>query len=283
MIIRAHAKVNWSLAVTGLREDGYHLVDMILERIALCDDLEILPAPALSLRLDGESDFPVAADDSNLILRAARALRERIGGGDGAQITLKKRIPLGAGLGGGSADAAATLLGLNTLWHGGLGLRELEELALPLGADIPFCLHREPMRVRGIGEELTPLPPLPRRHLVILKGPEGLDTGSVYRLYGRCGEQADYDHDRALEALLSPAGDLGKHLVNMLEAPARALCPRIGEDLARLRSAGAAFAQMTGSGSAVYGVFADEAAAQKALKLLKKQDRDGVCILTSTL
>ncbi len=283
MIIEAHAKVNWSLNITGRRSDGYHLVDMILQRVALHDTLEVLPADRLSLALAGESSVKVSADGSNLILKAALALKEHTGISRGAAFTLTKRIPAGAGMGGGSADAAAAFLALNRLWGLNLPMEKLEALALPLGADIPFCLHTEAMRVRGIGETLTPLPSLPKRHMVILKGTAGLDTGSVYRQYDLGEGKTDYDHERAAAALLSPDGSLRDCLTNVLESPARALCPRIGDDIRRLYEAGASFAQMTGSGSAVYGVFADEAQCLSACLSLKDTVPDCVCIMTETV
>ncbi len=280
MIVEACAKINWSLNITGRRSDGYHLVDMILQRVALSDTLEILPAEELSLVLHPESGFSAPLDGSNLILKAARALRDRTGVNRGAAFTLTKRIPSGAGLGGGSADAAAALLALNRLWGLSLSIKELEAVALPLGADIPFCLHREAMRVTGIGETLTPLPPLPKRHLVILKGPEGLDTGSVYRRYDQSEVRISYQHDRAAAALMSPRADLGSVLANVLQPPAVSLCPRIADDISRLYSAGASFAQMTGSGSAVYGVFGDEDRAVKAFLSLRDPSPGSVCVVT---
>ena len=283
MIIDAHAKINWSLDITGRQNDGYHLVDMILQRIALHDTLEILPAEGLSLTLDPESSFTAPLDGSNLILKAAHALRERAGVNRGVAFILTKRIPSGAGLGGGSADAAAALLALNRLWELDLPLKDLEALSLPLGADIPFCLHREAMRVTGIGETLTPLPALPERHLVLLKGPEGLDTGSVYRQYDRTAVVSSYRHERAAAALLSPCADLRSVLTNVLELPALSLCPRIKEDLGRLYSAGASFAQMTGSGSAVYGVFDNEDRAAMACLSLEETAPGCVCVKTSTI
>ena len=283
MIIEACAKINWSLYITGRRSDGYHLVDMILQRIALHDTLEVLPSEDLTLTLDPESSFPAPLDGSNLILKAALALRERAGVNLGVAFTLKKRIPSGAGLGGGSADAAAALLALNHLWGLDLPIKELEALSLPLGADIPFCLHREPMRVTGIGETLTLLPALPKRHLVLLKGPDGLDTGSVYRQYDRSEVRTSYHHDRAAAALMSPCAFLRSVLTNVLEPPALSLCPRIGADIGRLYSAGASFAQMTGSGSAVYGVFGDEDRAVKACLALKDSSPGSGCIVTSTI
>ena len=282
MIVQAHAKVNWSLYIASRRPDGYHLVDMILQRIALCDDLEFSPSDSLLLDIRGGVDS-VPTDGSNLILKAAEALRRLAPGAPGARVTLTKRIPTGAGMGGGSADAAAALLALNALWRLNLPIERLGEIALPIGADIPFCLHTGAMRVRGIGEKLTPLPPLPLRHLVILKGAEGLDTGSVYRAYDRTPSDRAYDHLSALSALASPSGSLGDALFNVLEPPARALCPRIGDDIARLYAAGASFAMMTGSGSAVFGVFDGETAAREAWKDLKKENADGVCILTHTI
>ncbi len=139
------------------------------------------------------------------------------------------------------------------------------------------------MRVRGIGEDLSPLPPLPRRFLVLLKGPESLDTGAVYRRYDLSPADTDYDPDRAAAALLSPRADLRSCLVNVLQPPALSLCPRIAENIAGLTAAGASFAMMTGSGSAVYGVFDSADSADAACAVLRKKMPDAVCVRTETI
>ena len=155
MEIQARAKINWTLNVTGKREDGYHLLDMLMQPIALHDTLYIEAADGLTLTV--ECADGLSAGDDNLVLRAARALQAIGGISRGASMRLIKRIPMGAGLGGGSADAAAALKGLNKLWGIGLDLPALCRIGERLGADIPFCLHDAPRRAQGIGENLTPI------------------------------------------------------------------------------------------------------------------------------
>ena len=162
MIIEAHAKINWSLNITGRRSDGYHLVDMLLQRIALHDILEILPSEGLSLTLGPESSFTAPLDGSNLILKAAHALRERAGVDRGAAFILTKRIPSGAGLGGGSADAAAALLALNRLWGLDLPLKELEALSPPWGRISPSASTGKPCELRASARPSPPCPPCPK-------------------------------------------------------------------------------------------------------------------------
>ena len=154
MLLHAYAKINWALDTVGLRDDGYHLLDTIMQSISLHDDITIEPDSRLFLSV---ADAPhVPCDESNLILRAAEALRRHTGTAAGARITLRKRIPVGAGLGGGSTDAAAVLRALNDMWGLGLPEETLYEIGLSLGADVPFCLHGGLCRAQGIGEILTP-------------------------------------------------------------------------------------------------------------------------------
>lgn len=139
MLINARAKINWTLDITGRREDGYHLMDMLMQPVTLCDTISLTEAETLTLTCGGTPRL--TASEDNLALRAARALRLRTGCTRGAAIHVEKRIPVGAGMGGGSADAAAVLRGLNQLWALNLSQHELEEIGLTLGADVPFCLR----------------------------------------------------------------------------------------------------------------------------------------------
>ena len=261
----AHAKINWSLNITGLRADGYHLLDMLMQTIDLHDTLEIEPAVGLSLTVD---DTPAGAE--NLVLRAAMALNRHAGTRRGARMALIKRIPARAGLGGGSADCATALRALNGLW--GLGLSEVEllEIGLSLGADVPFCLTGGLARVRGIGEDILPVPQAPSIPLVLVVPGGGLSTGAVFSLWDR-GGYPEVRLDNAALAGAVTAGrldEVDRLCANALTAPAVSLMPEIGSLIERMRALGAGAAFMTGSGSAVVGAFADDDAARCAARAL---------------
>ncbi|MCR4763922.1 MAG: 4-(cytidine 5'-diphospho)-2-C-methyl-D-erythritol kinase [Lachnospiraceae bacterium] len=291
--VRAYAKINLFLDVTGRRPDGYHTVNMVMQSIDLQDDLlftvrETGDAEADRLTIgDGEGGcFPgVKADDSNLVLRSVRALRERFTDRFPADvrmdIRLYKRIPPEAGLGGGSADAAATLLAVDRL----LGLKltdaELAGTALALGADVPFCLYGGTMRAEGIGEVLTALLPFPDCAVVVAKPRGSASTAAIYRALDGIGglqHPSWEDFSRALSgedgtrpALQCTAEQIGRH-ANILEAVTIKLVPDIGLLADHLYRSGALCAQMTGSGSAVFGLFEDEKAAEAAVFALSQTE-----------
>lgn len=268
MRVKARAKINWTLDILGRREDGYHLMDMLMQPVTLCDDLELQAGAEITLRITGSGIIP--ADRRNLAWRAAEALQAATGYAGGAAIHVHKRIPSGAGLGGGSADAAGVLWGLNRLWGTGLTLAELERIGLNLGADVPFCLRGGLARVGGIGEEVRSLPGAPAWPLVIVQPCRGLSTRTVFAAYHAAECVQRPDTDGAEHALLSgnlPA--LPPCLGNALEGVSLARRPAIGEAIDALLSLGAAGARMSGSGSAVFGVFADDEAARCATNELK--------------
>ncbi len=254
--ISAHAKINWALNITGTRPDGYHEMDMLMQSISLCDALTFEPCDALSF--DGGED--------NLVMRAARALNAEVGGVFGARIELEKRIPERAGLGGGSADAAAALRALNGLWGLGLSDEALMRIGLSLGADVPFCLMGGAARAKGIGEVLEKVEIGRSYELVILQPGGGLSTPTMFRLWDQEAEHAQAaDIAGAIEALRG--GDfalLNRASRNMFTGVAVRALPEI--ELARraLVDAGAKFAAMTGSGSAVFGVYKSARAADDA-------------------
>lgn len=252
----------------------------------------------------GETAAAVPAGDDNLVLRAAQALQARTGHAGGATMTLIKRIPARAGLGGGSADCAAALTGMNRLWELGLSGEALMELGASLGADVPFCLTGGLARVRGVGEIIQPLPFAPGVPLVLIRPGDGLSTPKVYRLWdedfladgpGREGERParsqaasdvpptddrDKNRYRAFPGIASDIPALIEALArsdlaavaalngNALTAPAIKALPDIGKTLSALRESGAAAAFMTGSGSAVVGAFESEEAARRAAERL---------------
>ena len=278
MQIKARAKINWTLDVVGKRADGYHLLDGLMQPLALCDELSLSPADDLSLQI---LDAPaLSSGDDNLVLRAARALQQATGCRTGVRITLKKRIPMGAGLGGGSADCAAALRGLNALWGLGLSLAALCALGEKLGADVPFCLHDGPRRAQGIGEILTPFACKRTYPLVLLQNCEALSTREVFAAY-HASAIASPDTQGAMDALARDDLDaLRRSAKNVLECASIPLRPAIARAKEDLCHAGAAFAQMTGSGSVVFGVFRDAADAQAAHAALRESY--SVCLLTET-
>lgn len=277
MQIQSRAKINWSLDIVGRRTDGYHLLDGVMQPIALHDTLEILPSQALSLRIKGADGL--SAGEDNLILRAARALQQEAGITDGAAITLTKRIPMGAGLGGGSADAAGALKGLNRFWRLDFDLDTLCRIGEQLGADVPFCLHDAPRRAQGIGERLTPVvcPVVP---LLLIQPCEALSTREVFAAY-HSAALPPVDMEACIAALA--AGDLNalnRCAVNVLERASIPLRPPIAQAKEALYAVGAIVARMTGSGSVVFGAFDSQATARRAYEALRQQYP--VCILTET-
>jgi 4-diphosphocytidyl-2-C-methyl-D-erythritol kinase len=273
--VEAHAKINWALWITRRRPDGYHELDMLMQRIALSDRLAFEDADELALTVDG---CP-SGDENNLVLRAARALREETGVRRGAHIFLEKRIPVRAGLGGGSADCAATLRTLNALWGLGLPDGALLKIGLKLGADVPYCLTGGLCRVRGIGERVERLPGGPRVFLALSRQADGLSTGDVFHAWDDSPVFPPSDPLGAVEALCSGDFDrLRGAARNALTGPAASLMPEISEKIWLLYASGARFAQMSGSGSTVYGVFSSREEAAEAAAILGKN-----AIVTETL
>ena len=267
LFVEARAKINWTLDVTGRRPDGYHELDMLMQSVTLSDRLTFREADALTLRVLGAPGVP--ADGRNLVLRAARALREAAGCARGAEILLEKRIPSEAGMGGGSSDAAAALTALNLLWGTGFSPGELERIGLSVGADVPFCVRGGFQRVSGIGEALSPLPAREDVELLVVKPEGGLSTREVFARHQADPTARRPDREgvlRALERLDFPA--LRGAMANALQPAAERMNPEVAEAAAALLAAGAAAAQMTGSGSAVFGVFPDPESCRDAQRRL---------------
>ena len=280
MHVVARAKINWTLDIVGKREDGYHLMDMLMQPVELADDITLEKAEHdLSLTVSG---FPrVKAGPENLALRAAQALQAQTGYRGGARIHLHKRIPVGAGMGGGSADAAGVLAGLNRLWETGLTQEELEALGLRLGADVPFCLRGGLQRAQGVGEILTPMACGGLFWLVVLQPCPGLSTREVFSRFSLEARENRPDTQAAVEALA--AGDwrrLCRSLGNVLQGVSTELRPEIGQGIAALLECGAAGAWMTGSGSAVFGLFTRAQLAREAQRRLCQRWRS--CFMTHT-
>ena len=276
--LKARAKINWSLDILGRREDGYHLMDMLMACVELGDELTMEPAETLNLRILGNDMLPA---DNNLVLKAARALQTATGTAFGASLELLKHAPVGAGMGGGSADAAAALVGLNRLWNLNLPEETLMNIGLSIGADVPFLLTGGLARVGGIGEVVHKLPDRTPVPLVIIQPCRPLSTKEVFETFDALGAVTHPNTTEAQQALLD--GDLAllsAHAGNVLQQASEAKRPQISEAVAALDACGAVLATMTGSGSAVFGAFQTQAEASEAYRTLHKRWRK--CWLTTT-
>jgi 4-diphosphocytidyl-2-C-methyl-D-erythritol kinase len=259
----AHAKVNLWLKVVGRRGDGYHLLDSLIAFVDLADTLEVRPSDRLSLELSGPRVADLAGESDNLVLKAARLLAERAGVAPHASIRLGKHIPVAAGLGGGSADAAATLRALSDLWRVALPEEELFDLAASLGADVPMCLAGRTALVSGIGEHLQPAPALPPAAILLVNPGIALATREVF--------EARRGSFSTPLPVMQPWRDLPEFVAalaergNDLSGAAISLRPVIAEVLAFLRhSAGARYAAMSGSGATCFALYDSPDAAQRA-------------------
>ncbi len=277
---RAHAKINLGLEVLGPRPDGYHEIRTVYQSIGLCDTLEFHPAAGgMALTC---SDPTLSTGVDNLVLRAARALQEATGCGKGARIHLAKRIPMQAGLGGGSSDAAATLLGLCRLWRLAPAPELLRDLARALGSDVPFFLVGGTALGAGRGEEVYALPDAPPMHLLVLPGTAGTPTGEAYRLLDERLTGARTPH--RIEALVQGIveGTLSeRQFFNRFEE----VFKQQGDEGSSGRQAapphGAGRMLLAGSGSSWIGIFPDRSQAQEAYRDLSHRGISAV--LTSTL
>ena len=255
--VRVPAKINLQLAVGPLRPDGYHGLVTVFHAIGLFDMVSVAAAEADSVAVTGEGAGEVPADGDNLALRAVRALRAVVAAqaGPGVAVTINKRIPVAAGLAGGSADAAAALVACNELWRAGLPVRELCEIAAGVGSDVAFAVLGGTAVGRGRGERLTPaLMPAARYHWVLAFADGALSTPEVYgtldRLRAADGGAAEPELSTELMAALR-AGDLerlGRSLSNDLQAPAISLFPALRKTLDVGRESGALGALVSGSG-----------------------------------
>lgn len=267
----APAKLNLYLHVTGRRDDGYHLLDSLVVFAQVGDVLCAAPADDLALSVTGPFAPALGGAADNLVLRAARALATEIGRPPQAHLILDKCLPVASGIGGGSADAAATLRALCRLWGEAVDSAALSRIALTLGVDVPVCLGSRPARMGGVGERLQPAPELPACGVVLVNPGVAVATASVFR--ARTG---GFSQPAALpgrwQSAAAMAADL-RRLANDLESPARGLCPAIDAVLAALAAQqGCMLARMSGSGATCFGLFADPHQATDAARRLM---RDG--------
>lgn len=270
MRIRASAKVNLGLRVVGKRRDGYHLIDTIMVPVSLYDEIEIARAKP-SAKLTVACDDPkIPSGKKNIVYKAAEALLGKDAAKRPLSIHIVKRIPAGAGLGGGSSDAAAVLVGLNRLLRLKKTRRELMALGAKVGADVPFFILGRPARARGIGERLKPIKLPQRLWLVIVYPGFPVSTAWAYRrLYFKLTKDIE---KTSLNRYVSPLRGRALELVNDLERPVFRRYPKVANLKARLAEAGAVGTSMSGSGSSVFGIFSS---GDKARKAFLRFEREG--------
>jgi 4-diphosphocytidyl-2-C-methyl-D-erythritol kinase len=260
---RAAAKINLALHVIGRRADSYHELDTIAVFADVGDDLSVTTAEDLRLSISGRFAGHAPAGETNLVLRAAEALRAETGYSGGAEIRLEKKLPAGAGFGGGSADAAAALDALNALWGLRIASADLMRIGESSGADVPMCLAGRALRARGKGEDVTPINGWPALPLILVWPRRPVSTAEIFGALHR-RENAPLAEP---PAAASP-GDLAEWLAacrNDLEGAATNLAPEIGEALAALRATpGCLLARMSGSGSGCFGLYGSLDAARDA-------------------
>ena len=268
--LRAPAKLNLYLHILNKRADGYHAIESLVVFTQLADTLTIAPANRLTLSVTGEFAQAAGEESDNLVLKAARLLQEKAGITHGAALTLTKHIPVGAGLGGGSADAAAALRGLNRFWWLNLSQQELRALAVTLGADVAMCLDSVPVVARGIGEELTPvLKPLPELTALLVHPRTPLLTKDVYAAFSPVEQKAAWQEDFTEADFIASLRSTRNHL----QRAAISVDGNAAEVLLALETLqpAASMVRMTGSGACCFALYQEEAQAQRAARQLAQQ------------
>lgn len=268
--LRAMAKINLGLDVTGVRMDGYHELRMVMQTILLSDLIEIHKTSEKGVTV--RTNLPYLPTDArNLAYRAAAMLADEFGISGGIAVNIRKRIPVAAGMAGGSTDAASVLYGINRLYGLGLSARALMERGLKLGADVPFCLMRGTALAEGIGELLTPLPPMMPCSILTAKPPFSVSTRYVFERLRLENSKDHPDTDQIIEALKNRELELlSGHLGNILESVTIPEWPEVGRIKTAMMENGALGALMSGSGPTVFGLFSDKYKAETAADRLRQ-------------
>lgn len=270
MRLQAFAKINLGLDVLGKREDGYHEVRMIMQTIRMYDQLDMRKSVEPGIHLTTNKKY-IPVDENNLVWRAAKLMMDTCGIMEGVSIHLHKVIPVAAGMAGGSSDAAATLVGMNRLFHCGLSKEKLMELGVQIGADVPYCVLRGTALAEGIGEKLTVLPPMPDCWILIGKPGISVSTKYVYTTLDLNTDTVHPDIDGMKKALED--GNLygiTERMGNVLQDVTIPAYPEVERIKEQMKTLGAVNAMMSGSGPTVFGIFDNEEKAQKACQKLRE-------------
>ena len=279
--LKALAKINLGLDVVRRREDGYHEVRMIMQTIQLYDRLDIKRTQEPGIQIQTNLSF-LPVNENNLIYKAAKLLMDEFSITDGVSVKLDKRIPVAAGMAGGSTDAAAMLIGVNRLFSLGLTKRQLMERGVQIGADVPYCIMRGTALAEGIGEALSPLPPMVKCPVLIAKPSISVSTKFVYQNLKLDDTTFHPDIDRLIDDIKAKnLHDIAAHMGNVLETVTIPNYPVIDEIKKHMLSNGALGAMMSGSGPTVFGLFDDEDTAKKAYKAMRSSHLARQVYLTS--
>lgn len=269
--LKALAKINLGLDVLRRREDGYHEVKMIMQTIGLHDDLEIRKTKTSGIQVKTNLYY-LPTNENNLVYKAAKLLMDEFQIRDGVSIQLKKRIPVAAGMAGGSSDGAAVLWGINQMYGLGLSMQALMERGVRLGADVPYCIQRGTALAEGIGEKLSVLPPMPKCTILIAKPGISVSTKFVYEnLHANDLKPEQHpDVDSMIEAMRQKdLGLLCSRMGNVLETVTIPAYPVINEIKRTMMDNGAIGSMMSGSGPTVFGIFDSPSAAKQAVKAVR--------------
>lgn len=279
--LKALAKINLGLDVVRRREDGYHEVRMIMQTIYLYDRLDIKRTQEPGIQIQTNLSF-LPVNENNLIYKAAKLLMDEFSITDGVSVKLDKRIPVAAGMAGGSTDAAAMLIGVNRLFSLGLTKKQLMERGVQIGADVPYCIMRGTALAEGIGEALSPLPPMVKCPVLIAKPSISVSTKFVYQNLKLDDTTIHPDIDLMIEDIKAKnLHDIAAHMGNVLETVTIPNYPVIDEIKKHMLSHGAVGAMMSGSGPTVFGLFDDEDTAKKAYKAMRSSHLARQVYLTS--
>ena len=254
--LKSRAKINLSIDVLGKRQDGYHIVEMIMQTIDLYDNLKITQIEEDSIRIKSNSqDIPLNQD--NIVYKAANILKEKFNIKKGIEISIQKNIPVAAGMAGGSSNAAAVLVGLNRIWDLGLNQLELKDIALQLGADVPFCITGGSALAQGIGEELTDIKGLNENiHILICKPNIFVSTKEVYQSLDMNEIKKRPDNQKLIEALqVNDVKYVSENMVNVLEEVTSSKYNEINQIERIIMDNKALGSMMSGSGPTVFGLF----------------------------
>lgn len=275
---KAYAKINLTLDVLGTRDDGYHELCMVMQQVSLCDTVAVrIGCPWEGIQVISNLGY-LPCDERNIAFKAAKLFLEETGltsSVGGVNIAMEKRIPVSAGLAGGSSDGAAVLLALNELCQTNLSLDELCKIGVRIGADVPYCIRGNTMLACGVGEKLSPLPHLPECDIVLCKPGYGMSTPKVFSEL----DETEIPHHPDTEAMLNALSEgnlkkIASQMYNVLEPVVSASKSDIAEIEKTMLSSGALGSIMSGSGSTVFGIFDDHSCAKRAYSRLRKRYKD---------
>lgn len=279
--LKALAKINLGLDVIRRREDGYHEVRMVMQTIHLYDRLDIVRSREPGIRIQSNLNF-LPVNENNLVYKAGMLLMDEFGITDGVDVRLTKRIPVAAGMAGGSTDAASMLYGMNQIFDLGLSRKALMERGVKIGADVPYCLMRGTALAQGIGEKLSQLPPMVKCPVLIAKPAVSVSTKFVYQNLKLDEHTIHPDIDALIGAIRNKDFTaICRNMGNVLESVTIPNYPVIAQIKGKMMEAGASHAMMSGSGPTVFGLFEDEEIARHARDVMKESGLVRQVYLTS--